>query len=55
MRDCFCPYIDGPEMCGKSYVLPNRRGFGCRVPYSGGGRTDCPIIRVRGEPKGRCR
>lgn len=51
MRDCFCPYLDGPEICGKSYPLKTH-GVGCKVPYSGNGRKDCPIINERGDREG---
>jgi hypothetical protein len=50
MRVCFCPYLDGPEICGLSYHWRYSDEFyGCNAPYTGNGRDDCPIIKERGD------
>jgi hypothetical protein len=50
MRECFCPYLGGPEICKRSIL--RRRKYYCLVPYGEAGginaRLDCPVIREHG-------
>ena len=48
-RECFCPYLDGPEKCGMADFSYKFSFIVCNAPYSGEGRMDCPIIRERGD------
>lgn len=45
-RYCFCPYIDGPEICGNS--VSHRYECRCKLKNQNG-RNDCPIIQKRGD------
>ena len=45
-RHCFCPYTDGPQICGSSRYL--RRKYYCEQRHKEG-RNDCPIIKTRGD------
>jgi len=50
LRECFCPYLDGPNICGHSFIYRKVNGLQfCNIPHTDKGRFDCPIIIERGD------
>lgn len=49
VRECFCPYLDGPEKCGMADLTYKFKFILCSALYTGKGRLDCPIIQERGD------